>query len=233
MNASLSIVTTADGSHSLHLNAVGEGYHSVEGAVSEARHVYLQPNLLRQLACNAAPVEVFEMGFGTGLNALLTLIEAERSHHEVLYTTVEAHPLPVELCGQLNYAQKAACPFEAEEVRGWFVSLHGAPWGEWCRVSPYFSLRKLLTPMQAVALEPCTYHSVFYDAFAPQYQPELWTSCIFSTLWDAMRSEAVLTTYCCKGDVKRALKSAGFTIEKLPGFGRKREMLRAVKVPQG
>lgn len=217
------LADTADGSHTIELLDSGEHYHSTEGAIAEARHVYIMPCLKKALEHFIdEPFMVFEMGFGTGLNALLTMIEAEQSSRRVVYTTVEAFPLQETLYGKLNYASQLSIPERQ------FRSLHEAPWNRVVEVTPFFSIMKIQANILEFSFpaEP-TYHAVYYDAFAPQYQPELWNESVFKALKASLLDGAILTTYCCKGDVKRALKASGFKIEKIPGYGKKREMLRA------
>lgn len=219
------LTLTADGSHTLELEGVGEHYHSTEGAVEEARHVYLRPCLHEAFGRfpSAQPLSLFEMGFGTGLNALLTLLAAEQYRRPVCYTAVELYPLPGEVYEKLNY------PHCLDVSRERFLQLHNVPWGETVPITPWFSLCKLQVDMaDFVFPSDAHFHAVYYDAFAPQFQPQLWTADLFVRLSRALAGGAILTTYCCKGDVKRALRAAGFQVEKLPGYGRKREMLRAI-----
>lgn len=220
----MKLILTADGSHTLELTDVGEHYHSTEGAIEEARHVYIRPCLQEALShfSENTPLSVFEVGFGTGLNAMLTLLAAEQLQRQVAYTVVELHPLAAEVYDALNYPECLAVPRET------FTQLHSAPWGERVSISPRFSIRKIQADVTRFDFpESPTFHAVYYDAFAPQYQPQLWTAELFESLSRSLYEGALLTTYCCKGDVKRALRAAGFQIQKLPGYGRKREMLRA------
>ena len=217
------LTDTADGSHTIELPDIGEHYHSTEGAIAEARYVYIKPCLKEALEQFVdEPLRVFEMGFGTGLNALLTMAEAEQSGRRIEYTTVEAFPLQDTLYGKLNYAEQLSISERQ------FLALHEAPWNRLVEITPFFSIMKIQTDIRDMFFpaEP-TFHAVYYDAFAPQYQPELWDETVFKALKVSLVDGAILTTYCCKGDVKRALKTAGFNIEKIPGYGKKREMLRA------
>lgn len=232
---SISFLKTADGSDSLHRDDMGEGYHSTQGAVSEAMHVYIRPNLLERIAFDhASSLHVFEMGFGTGLNALLTLLTADKEGVDVSYSSVEMYPLSTDIYAALNYAERCCAigGFQeyAAKASDWFFALHEAQWGEWCRITPHFSIKKIQGDISTLDFSSSSFDCVYYDAFAPQFQPNLWTAELFERLFEAMRNNSILTTYCCKGDVKRALKMAGFQIEKIPGFANKREMLRAKKV---
>ena len=223
----MQLTLTADGSHTLELTDLGEHYHSTEGAIEEARHVYMRPCLLAAFDrfADTDQLHIFEMGFGTGLNALLSSLVAQQLHRKVLYTSVELHPVSSDIYSRLNYAEQLHLPPDSLNI------LHEAPWNETVAISPWFSLCKCYADICSYEfpLQPF-FHAVFYDAFAPQYQPSLWSASLFGRMAPALHDGALLTTYCCKGDVKRALRAAGFLVEKLPGFGRKREMLRATMV---
>ncbi len=223
------LVVTADGSHSLRFPAVGEGYHSVHGAMSEAVHVYIVPCFMPQAKANPS-VEVLEVGFGTGLNAFLTLCRSVAMGVPVGYTTVEAFPLAENVWSRLNYPEIYKKLYGNDlglDLEALFHSLHTAEWGREVEITQGFRITKIRGMVQEVALPAKTFHCVYYDAFAPQYQPELWSAELFARIAAAMRQGALLTTYCCKGDVKRALKANGLEINKLPGFANKREMLKA------
>lgn len=225
------LVVTADGSHSLRFPAVGEGYHSTGGAMSEALHVYINPCFVPE-AEKETEVNVLEVGFGTGLNAFLTLCKSVESGVAVNYTAIEAYPLEENIWSRLNYPEIYKKLYGKDlglDIEFLFHSLHTAEWGREVEISPGFRLTKICGMVQAVPLPANTFHCVYYDAFAPQYQPELWTAEVFARIAAAMRKGALLTTYCCKGDVKRALKANSLKITKLQGFANKREMLMAVK----
>lgn len=222
----MQLTLTADGSHTLQLDDSDEHYHSTEGAVEEACHVYLRPCLHVALERfpEAIPLSLFEMGFGTGLNALLTRIEAEQLQRPISYTAIELNPLGPEYYTALNYPDCLGVPSD------YLRQLHDCPWNRPVKLSPWFTLYKCHADIRSFTFpDRPTFHAVYYDAFAPQYQPQLWTSDIFVALARCLFPGAVLTTYCCKGDVKRALRAAAFQIRKLPGYGRKREMLSATK----
>ncbi len=212
------IEITADGSHTLRSPHHGDTYHSLRGAVGEARHVFIEAGFSRVAH---DPVRVLEMGFGTGLNAWLTLCEAERTGRGVEYTAVELYPVPEEVAVALNYT---------DDPR--FAAMHTAPWNEWCEPAEAFRLKKLHGSVAEI-LDGTKYSAIFdvvyWDAFAPDTQPELWTAEIFAKVFEATAPGGALVTYSSKGEVKRALRSAGFTVERLPGALGKRHMLRAVK----
>lgn len=212
--------TTADGSHTLFVPGLDEHYHSVKGALTESEHIFINEGLKHSPA--AAPA-VLEIGFGTGLNAFLTLLEADRSRREVCFTTLEQYPLPAELVRQVNYPAQI-CPERAAD----FLALHEAEWGRKVRLTPSFTLHKIAADFTSYRFAPASYDVVYFDAFAPEKQPEMWSQVLFDGLYAALRPAGVLTTYCAKGAVRRMLQAAGFRVERLPGPpGGKREILRA------
>lgn len=219
-------VTTGDGSHTLFHAGLNEHFHSRHGALSESRFVYLEEALRAWWARHeeARKVEVFEMGFGTGLNALLAWEEARKRDAVVHYHTVELYPLNIPEAAQLNYG--ALLP-EAAQAQHDLQALHRAPWEEACAMDAHFRLSKYATRLESFPLPEAAYAVVFFDAFAPDKQPHLWTEAVFGRLFRAMRPGAVLTTYSAKGAVRRRMQSVGFEMEKRPGPPGKREMLRA------
>ncbi|MDR6193734.1 tRNA (5-methylaminomethyl-2-thiouridine)(34)-methyltransferase MnmD [Siphonobacter sp. SORGH_AS_0500] len=217
------LVVTKDGSHTLYSARFNQWYHSVSGAFEESRRIFLELGFDYMKASGKSSLRILEMGFGTGFNALLTLLKAQEENIPVHYTSLEAYPVSAEEYQKLNYddfMHSAA-----------LQTLHQAPWNEAVTIQPNFTLYKLHTTIQdfiqkQVQDEP--YDLVYYDAFAPNSQPELWTPEIFAGLAQRLHAGSVLTTYCSKGDVRRALQAAGFRIEKHPGPGRKREVVRAI-----
>lgn len=215
---------TSDGSHSLHSKKYGVSYHSKYGAVQETQHVFIDAALRPKLAEQTSQLEILELGFGTGLNALMTLLEASRKKHRIRYTTVEAFPIPLEMAAQLNYVDLLQAPQFAEAFR----KMHELPSAEWTALTDYFDFCKLLVPFQELAFEP-TFDIIYFDAFAPNAQPELWEAPLLSAMYAATKPGGLLTTYCAKGAVKRTLRAVGFEVETLPGPPGKREMTRAWK----
>ncbi|MBO0950532.1 tRNA (5-methylaminomethyl-2-thiouridine)(34)-methyltransferase MnmD [Fibrella forsythiae] len=215
------VVVTADGSHSVFNAEVGQHYHSIYGAVQESDRVFIELGLLYTFDRVEGPVRVFEMGFGTGLNTLMTIREAKRHQRVIDYVTVEAFPIPVEEARQLNY--------DHELTTFWLPDLHEAPWGLPTPIVPELTLTKYNTRVQD--LPPVgTFDLVYYDAFAPEGQPELWTLEIFQKMASLLRPGGALTTYCSKSAVQRNLRDAGFDVEKHVGPARKREVIRAIKM---
>lgn len=219
MEAEPRIVLTADGSHSVYNSALGKHYHSIFGAIQESEWVYIDLGLKAALKQFSGDLTVFELGFGTGLNALLTARIALEQQRKVNYTAVEPFPLLPEEAALLNYDQLLNTHI--------MPLLHASDWETPVAIHPYFTLTKRRATFQDVQLNG-VFQLVFYDAFAPTAQPELWTEPMFEKLAANMVTGGMLTTYCSKSSVQRALRAAGFTIEKHPGPFRKREILRAV-----
>jgi tRNA U34 5-methylaminomethyl-2-thiouridine-forming methyltransferase MnmC len=219
--SNLTIIETGDGSHSLFNKELDETYHSRHGALQESTHVFIRQGLDRFLD-SLTEVFVFEVGFGTGLNALLTWQWAVAHRIKVNYTTTEPFPLPEDIWKNLNYAS-------AIDMKQEYERLHISAWERPQSMSPYFTFTKQKTALQQVTLKVGVYDLIYFDAFAPNKQPHMWTSAVFAQLASAMKPGAILVTYCAKGQVKRDLKSTGFTLETLPGPPGKREMVRAVR----
>jgi len=215
------LVETADGSKTLYIPNFDEHYHSVHGALSEAQHVYVKHGLK---STTKTKLSILEMGFGTGLNAFLTCLENRVLQKEIKYTALEPYPLSYDLANELEYVGLAG--FEDEEFV--FKQIHQCSWANVHTIEQYFTLQKLETTIQNFMFHN-TFDLVYYDAFAPKVQPELWTEAIFAKVFSAMNVGAILVTYCAKGYVKRNLKSVGFKVESLEGPPGKREMTRAKK----
>jgi len=215
--------TTDDGSHTLYVPELDEHYHSTHGAIRESQHVYIDAGLRHSLSTE---INLLEIGFGTGLNAFLTLLEAEKLQKKIHYTTLERYPVTVSNAAELNYSD-IIDPSRKETFR----MLHTAAWGEWVPVTPYFWLKKHSMDLRDFLIIPQdeTFDMIFYDAFAPEKQQEMWRQEIFDKLFTFSRDKAILTTYCAKGAVRRMLQSAGYNVERLPGPPGKREILRARK----
>ncbi len=221
MKADVRLVVTADGSHTVINEALGKSYHSVYGAYQESQRVYIEIGLLEAFA--KFPDEdlyIFEMGFGTGLNAVLTAREAERQQRHVFYTAVETQPLALDDARQLNYDQflGTSC----------LTKMHESPWGQPTTINPFFTLTKIEGSVQNVQLGE-RFHLIYYDAFAPSSQPELWEPDIFHKMAELLLPDGLLTTYCSKSYVQRNMRSAGLTVEKHAGPLHKRDILRAIK----
>ena len=210
----MEIQLTADGSSTIYIPELDEHYHSVNGAVQESRHVFIEAGFNQ---CKKETIWVLELGFGTGLNALLTAIEAEKRKVKVHYITLEKFPLEETILKQLNYSG-------LDDVL--FQEIHQAEWGTDVVTSDYFSIRKTETDFSDYSF-PDQYDVVYYDAFAPDKQEGVWTQPLFNRIAGRMNPDAILTTYCAKGSIRRMMQSAGLTVERIPGPPGKREMLRA------
>lgn len=227
---SLQLERTEDGSLTLYTPTFGEHYHSTHGAVQESQHIYLGLGLearLQALTDRDEPLRLFEVGFGTGLNALLSFLAAERHQRPIHYYSIERYPLPPEVYSQLDYPLEGLTS-SAEQLQ----SLHRAPWDEAIPLSPYFTLHKLRGDLSSCDFPPAL-DLVYYDAFSPEKQPELWAEPLLARLARCCRPGTLLTTYCAKGEVRRRLERSGFSVERLPGPPGKREVLRATKRAAG
>lgn len=218
------IEITQDGSHTLFVPDLHEHYHSVFGAVEESRHIFMEAGF-RYVARPGKTISILEIGFGTGLNALLTFIETIPCKCQVEYTAVELNPLKKEIYSRLNYADI----IQFEGVHEIFRKLHDLPWNTKTVITADFSLLKLTTALEDYFPDENHFDLIYFDAFGPDIQPEMWTREVFDKMASGLKSGGVLVTYSTKGTVKRNLKAAGFLIEKLPGPAGKREILRAVK----
>jgi tRNA U34 5-methylaminomethyl-2-thiouridine-forming methyltransferase MnmC len=219
MGAGVQVKFTEDGSHTLFSERFGECYHSSHGAIQESMHVFINSGL----ACASSPSpSILEVGFGTGLNALLSLIYGEENNLPITYSAIELYPLKPAVIQQINYPDILGF---AEEYR----LLHDVEWGESHNITGNFKLKKLEDDLSVVHLNDL-YDLVYYDAFSPEIQPELWKARIFEKVAKVCNPGAVLTTYSAKGAVRRALQASGFAVERIPGPPGKREIIRAKKL---
>nr|WP_321405464.1 tRNA (5-methylaminomethyl-2-thiouridine)(34)-methyltransferase MnmD [uncultured Carboxylicivirga sp.] len=212
----IELKVSADGSHTLYVPELEEHYHSVNGAINESMHVFIEPNLRFS---TKEQVSILEIGFGTGLNAFLTGLN--QGNKCIFYHSLEKYPIAEELALRLNY-----CANPEEQL--FFEKMHLAAWQEESEITQHFTLLKDETDLISATFNR-KYDLVYFDAFAPEKQPEMWAPEIFQKIYDAMNDGGILTTYCAKGVVRRTLQACGFTVERLPGPKGKREMLRAVK----
>ena len=219
------IITTADGSKTIHLPDWDEQYHSKHGAVQEALHVFIKIGLIHIHEKESIQnISILEMGFGTGLNAYLTLLECTQLNIEVDYVGIEAYPVAYEEIKELNYP-KVLLNKEQDEL---FDVLHRIVWETKHHVNDTFTLTKRQQFFQNID-DVDTYNLIYFDAFGARVQPELWTEIVFKKMFVALKPNGILVTYSAKGSVRRALQSVGFAVERLPGPPGKREMLRATK----
>lgn len=279
-NPTPEIYITEDGSPTLWASAFGEHYHSTHGAVQESMYIFLERTLEARVAKGIAsrPLQIFEIGFGTGLNALLSALWAEHHRISLIYTSIERYPISKDVYERLHFSlpetsqspckehtnyllqeqqedthyyssivergqQKTPIPpnetlsQEAVDYRlplaglssdKLLQQLHRAPWGKTSAISSYFHLHKVEGDLLSTIF-PLGIDVVYFDAFSPESQPELWSEEIFRSLYQASRSGAVLSTYCAKGEVRRRLQRAGYSVSRLPGPPGKREILSASK----
>jgi tRNA U34 5-methylaminomethyl-2-thiouridine-forming methyltransferase MnmC len=220
------IITTEDGSTTIHLVEWDEQYHSTHGAIQEARHVYIKTGLQHlQNTYNPDQIHILEIGFGTGLNAFMTSLEAKNNNFICNYHGVEAYPISPEEIAQLNYVSELNS--ESEAVI--FDKMHVCEWEKETILSENFKLTKRQQLFDQIT-DQAKFNLIYFDAFGARVQPELWTVSIFQKMYNALQNKGVLVTYAAKGSVRRAMQEVGFTVERLPGPPGKREMLRATKI---
>jgi tRNA U34 5-methylaminomethyl-2-thiouridine-forming methyltransferase MnmC len=219
------IIITDDGSTSLELLDVNEHYHSTFGAIQEAQFVYLKNGLehfLNKHKSNA--ISILEMGFGTGLNAFLSFLFADKDQIKTDYVGIEAFPLNADEVLQLNYVQQ----LKAEAFASVFADFHLIKPNKQIQITPHFKLTLNTNPLEK--FEALTqFNIIYFDAFGPDIQPELWTEAVFIKMFQSLKPDGVLVTYSAKGIVRRTMQSVGFKVERIPGPPGKREMLRATK----
>jgi len=223
------IIITADGSSTIHIPEWDEQYHSKHGAIQEAYHVFIKHGLHHFISSELVSetpkhISILEIGFGTGLNAFITLLEAEKLKSNIDYSGVEAYPVSAEEINALNYTQTLNAENRAEV----FKNLHDVSWEEKHQISNDFTLVKRKQLFSEIN-DTEAYNIIYFDAFGARVQPELWTESIFKIMYKALKPNGVLVTYSAKGSVRRAMQAVGFTVERLPGPPGKREMLRACK----
>jgi tRNA U34 5-methylaminomethyl-2-thiouridine-forming methyltransferase MnmC len=215
------IQITGDGSTSIFIPELNEGYHSRHGAIQEAYHVFIKNGLE---LFTQTDISILEIGFGTGLNAFITYLEANKTKQNIDYVGVEAYPVEMEHVAQMNYVQELT----ATNDQSLFTKMHTSNWGEKIPISTHFCLIKRKQFFQDIQ-DSDAYDLIYFDAFGFTVQPELWSEELFKIMFKALKNKGVLVTYACRSSIKNAMIAAGFTIEKLPGAPGKREMLRGKK----
>ena len=213
------VIITGDGSSSIFIPELNEHYHSSHGAIQEAEHVFIKHGIQQ---VEKESVTIFELGFGTGLNALLTALFAKKHKIRVTYYSIEAFPVDNALLEQLNYSELL------EDTNDTLKTIHAAAWETDVVISGYFTLRKIEAKIEIFQLQQSV-DLIYFDAFGPRAQAELWNIEILQKMHKALNDDGVLVTYCAQGQFKRDLKSLGFRVESLPGPPGKREMTRAIK----
>jgi tRNA U34 5-methylaminomethyl-2-thiouridine-forming methyltransferase MnmC len=219
---SVKIIITSDGSHSILNETLNETYHSRHGAMQESIHVFIK-NGLEFYGARKSTISILEIGFGTGLNAMLTLEYANRNGQAVHYTTIEPAPLQKDIWSNLNYSESLSLKAE-------FTKLHTSAWNEQQTISSNFEFLKISQTLQDVNLAWEVFDLIYYDAFAPSKQPSMWELSVLDKVGKSMKPGGALVTYCAKGALKRDLRSLGLHVEMLCGPPGKREMIRAIKL---
>ncbi|MEX0313480.1 MAG: tRNA (5-methylaminomethyl-2-thiouridine)(34)-methyltransferase MnmD [Allomuricauda sp.] len=215
------IITTGDGSKTIQIEDWDEQYHSKHGAIQEAYHVFIKYGLR---LFKDDKINILEIGFGTGLNALITLLESKKQGLQINYVGVEAYPVSMKEVNELDYCHQLA----VEHCKDTLSAMHESPWEKKVEIASDFMLEKQQKDFRSIN-EDNLFNLVYFDAFGARVQPELWTEEIFAIMRRALKPSGVLVTYAAKGSVRRAMQEVGFTVERLPGPPGKREMLRAVK----
>jgi tRNA U34 5-methylaminomethyl-2-thiouridine-forming methyltransferase MnmC len=216
------LIVTDDGSHSIFVPVLDEHYHSTHGAIQESEHVFIHSGLKQ---CQKKKITIFEVGFGTGLNALLTLRYAQNHQCEIEYITIEKYPLVQQEFDTLNYAQRID-----PTLNEFFKNMHQCRWDRPVPINPNFTIHKIEGDLRRVNIDSFpAVDVVFFDAFAPNKQPDLWNEEIYLKIYNQCNQGAMLVTYCSKGVVRRGLQQVGFRVERIPGPPGKKEMLRAIK----
>ena len=222
--AQLEFLITEDGSHTLWNTNLNEHYHSIHGAIQESRHVFIDAGFLK-VSKQKSKINILEIGFGTGLNAYLTLLENKKLCKNISYTSLEAFPISVAEAEKLNYSQLLVNNSKDEL----FEQLHSSDWEKEILLCENFKFCKLHSSLHEIEFKK-QFDLIYFDAFSPALQPEMWTAEIFQKMYSCMNEEGLLITYCAKGEVKRTLKKVGFKLVSLPGPPGKREITAAFKM---
>jgi len=216
------IIITSDGSSSIHIPEWDEQYHSKHGAIQEAYHVFIKNGLE---FINDDNISILEIGLGTGLNCFITFLEAQKYNFEIDYTGIEAYPITLDEKNLLNYVSQ----LDATKHQKIFDDIHTSEWEKKIQITKNFTLTKQLQKFEYITVRN-QFNLIYFDAFSPRVQPELWTEAIFQKMYNALVPNGILVTYSAKGSVRRALQNVGFKVERLPGPPGKREMLQAMKI---
>ena len=215
------LIQTNDGSHTIYIDDIDETYHSNNGAINESLHVFIKNGLSK---IEKANINILEIGFGTGLNAFLSLIHAINNNLTITYTTIEKYPVDINLIEKLNY------PELLNADKNLFLSLHKSDWNKTIKINKNFNIHKVKTDLENHTYNPdIKADIVYFDAFSPKTQKELWTIDIFKRIHEIMNKNAVFCTYSSAGIVKRNLRSAGFKVKRIPGPKGKFHILNAFK----
>lgn len=216
------IIKTSDGSSSVYLPEWDENYHSKHGAIQEAYHVFIKNGL--ELFKNSSKVHILEMGFGTGLNCMITYLEGKKRDLKIDYTGIEAYPLEASFISKLNHLEQ----LKAENETLAYSRIQSSAWGLYTEITSGFRLQKKELLFEDFS-EKAMADLIYFDAFGARVQPELWTEAIFEKMYKALNVNGMIVTYSAKGSVRRAMQAVGLEVERLPGPPGKREMLRGTK----
>lgn len=219
----IELIKTKDGSHTLFVPELNEHYHSIFGAIQESKHVFIKEGLSQ---INRKNITVFEIGLGTGLNVMLTLLEAIHNNLQIEYFAIEKYPLDIKTIYQLNYPELLKLNEQEKEL---FFKIHKTGWGIKTDFKKNFNLTKIKNDITEFSIT-FLYDIVYFDAFAPDKQPEMWSKNVFQKIYNNLNHKGILTTYCSRGGVKRLLMSLGYRVESIPGPRGKREIIRAHKL---
>ncbi len=221
------IISTEDGSFSIYNELVDDTYHSIHGAITESQIVYIENGFCYTYKNFVdKEIRIFEVGFGTGLNALLTAIESYNNKIKVIYHTIEAFPLETNIMNELNFSEIIGGEISSQL----FSKINCCKWNDIVNIHDFFSLKKEHIKLESCDILQNDYNLVYYDAFGPSKQPEMWTVELLEKVCLGLKQYGTFVTYSTKGDLKRMLKSFGFIVEKLNGPPGKREVLRAIKL---
>lgn len=218
--SNLKIIKTSDNSNTIYSERFKEHYHSINGAIQESNLIFID-SALKQIKKN--DISVFELGFGTGLNAFLTLIYSVKNKLNIYYESIELYPVPENIWSQLNYS---------ENLKNFndFFAIHNCKWNSIEKINQNFTLMKIQKALENYNENDRKFDIVYFDAFSPEIQPEMWKQGVFEKMFNLMNSNSILTTYSAKGQVRKNLQNAGFKVERIPGPAGKREITRALKI---
>lgn len=225
---------TDDGSYTLQIPEWNEQYHSKHGAIAEALHVFIKNGLYYWLSLNQqSHISIMEIGFGTGLNSILTFLEAQKNSIKIHYTGIEAFPLTLIEAISLQYPSNleeiySKLAFSESNIEKIFSSMHQTSWEEEFKISENFHLIKKQKFFSEITEENC-FDLIYFDAFGIRVQPELWTEEIFQKMFTSLKPSGILVTYAANGNARRAMQAVGFTVDRIPGPPGKKEMMRATK----
>lgn len=220
------IIETQDGSHSLYVPDLNETYHSFHGAIQESQHVFIRMGLHYYLDLHRTnKLKILEIGFGTGLNALLTFKDLVPKKLKTWYDTIEPYPIDENIWSKLNYVEQ----LEMTENGDVFEHMHKCDWDTKTELTEGYLFTKFKSTLEDINLVENHYDVVYFDAFAPSKQPDLWKPELLDKVIDSLKEEGVFVTYCAQGQFKRDIKETGLIIETLPGPPGKKEMVRGVK----